>query len=295
MEDSDGGDPGRGEAAMVLYVDQYLLMNFLLDYLLLSAAGKLTGGRRRSRCALASALGTVYAGLALLPCGGFLEHPFCKGGMAAAMMLVAFGRTRRLLRSGGLFLVLSCAFGGGLLLVALARGGSPGPVGVLAVPGLGMRGILVAAAVGYGGLSLLLRGQFTHTRTGGEVETLRLCHRGRALTLLALRDTGNTLRDPLTGHPVLVVEGERLRDLLPELPLDRASLSDPAALLAQETDLRLQLLPYRAVGVEYGLLLALRLDRVEWAGGSCRHCLTALSPTPVSDGGAYCALISGEA
>lgn len=280
---------------MVLYVDQYLCINFVVDYLLLAGAGKLTGGALRRRCALASALGTVYAGLALLPSWAFLEHPACKGGAAVAMMLVAFGRSPRLLRSGGLFLILSCAFGGGLLLLALAFGGGPGPVGVLAVPGLGMRGILVSATFGYGGLSLLLRGQFTHTRPGGELEELRLCHRGREVTLLALRDTGNTLRDPLTGHPVLVVEGEKLRDLLPELPLDRASLSDPAAQLGRKTDLRLQLLPYRAVGVECGLLLALRLDRVEWDRGGCRHCLTALSPTPVSDGGAYSALISGEA
>lgn len=281
----------------VLYVDQYLALNFAVDYLLLACAGKLTGdGIHRRRWALAGALGAAYAGLTLLPPWGFLEHPFCKGGAAVLMLLVAFGRSRRLLRTGGLFLVLSCAFGGGLLLLAMARGQGPGPMGVLAAPGLGMRGILVAAAVGYGGLSLLLREQFTHTRTAGELAELRLTHRGREVTLLALRDTGNTLRDPLTGHPVLVVEGEKLRDLVPELSLDRASLSDPAALLRRgwTTDLGLQLLPYRAVGVECGLLLALRLDRVEWDRGGCRHCLTALSPTPVSDGGGYCALLGGE-
>ena len=119
------------------------------------------------------------------------------------------------------------------------------------------------------------------------------------MKLLALRDTGNTLQDPLTGRPVVVVEGEKLRPLLPELPrLDRQSLAHPVELLRDlegtAGDLRLQLLPYRAVGVECGLLLALRVDQANCGGGEVRDCLTALSPTPLSDGGGYSALIGGE-
>ena len=58
--------------------------------------------------------------------------------------------------------------------------------------------------------------------------------------------------------------------------------------------MRFQLLPYRAVGVDCGLLLALRVDRVECRAWRRRNCLTALSPTPVSDGGNYSALIGAE-
>ena len=95
-----------------------------------------------------------------------------------------------------------------------------------------MRGILIAAALSYGMLSLLLRGQFAHTRTGGELQELTLSRQGRSVTVLALRDTGNTLQDPVTGRPVVVIEGEKLQTLVPELPvLDRQSLSHPVDLL----------------------------------------------------------------
>ncbi len=81
-------------------------------------------------------------------------------------------------------------------------------------------------------LSLLLRGQFAHTRTGGELQELTLSRQGRSVTVLALRDTGNTLQDPVTGRPVVVIEGEKLQTLVPELPvLDRQSLSHPVDLL----------------------------------------------------------------
>lgn len=283
---------------MVLYLDAYLVMNFVVNYLLLACAGKLDGDPVvRWRYVLGSGLGTAYAGLALFPAWAFLEHPACKAAGAAAMVLVAFGRSERILRTGGLFLVLACAFGGGLLLLSMVRGTETGQVGFLG-PSLGMRGILVAAALSYGFLSLLLRGQFAHTRTAGELEELSLSHQGKTVTVLALRDTGNTLQDPLTGRPVVVIEGEKLRDLVPEIFQDRASLSDPVALLrdleGRAGSLRLQLLPYRAVGVECGMLLALRVERAEYGKRAYRNCLTALSPTPVSDGGGYCALIGSE-
>jgi stage II sporulation protein GA (sporulation sigma-E factor processing peptidase) len=55
---------------------------------------------------------------------------------------------------------------------------------------------------------------------------------------------------------------------------------------------RFSLLPYRAVGVERGVLLAVRMDRVI-IGEREEGTLVALSPTPVSDGGGYRVLTGG--
>lgn len=293
------GDKRGEDAVTVVYLDAFLALNFVVNYLLLACAGKLDGALvSRGRVALAAGLGVGYGALALFPPWGFLEHPVCKAGAAVGMLLVAYGRSERLLRTGALFLVLSCAFGGGLLLLAMVRGTGPGQGGLLG-PSLGMRGILIAAALSYGVLSLALRGQFAHTRARGELQELTLTRRDKSVTVLALQDTGNTLQDPLTGRPVVVIEGVKLQGLFPELPLgDRESLSHPVELLRElegvAQGLRLQLLPYRAVGVECGLLLALRLDRAAYGPWEYRNCLTALSPTPLSDGGNYCALIGGR-
>ena len=54
---------------------------------------------------------------------------------------------------------------------------------------------------------------------------------------------------------------------------------------------RFRLLPYRAVGVECGFLLAVRADSVRVGGEELGDILVALSPTPVSDGGNCAALI----
>ena len=273
----------------VVYLDAYLVMSLAVNYVLLVCAGRLDGDRvSRRRCLAAAALGAALGGASLLPWGGFLAHPAGQAAVGAGMVLGAYGTSDRLLRTGGLFLVLTCAWGGGLLLLSRGLGGGgPGR--------MGLRGLLVAAALGYGGLSLGLRGQFRHTRAAGDLTPVTLTHRGRLVTLLALRDTGNTLSDPLTGGPVLVVEGRALAPLLPEVDLDPAV--HPVELLGrareQDPEAAFQLLPYRAVGVDHGLLLALRLEKAAWDGRTVEGCLAALSPTPVSDGGGYQALVGG--
>ena len=72
-------------------------------------------------------------------------------------------------------------------------------------------------------------------------------------------------------------------------------LRDPVALLErldrQGWHGRCRLLPYQAVGVECGMLLALRLDGARVGAEEWGRLLLALSPTPLSDGGGYCALI----
>ena len=277
----------KGEDAVtVVYLDAYLVMSLAVNYVLLVCAGRLDGDRvSRLRCLAASALGAALGVMSLLPWGGFLAHPAGQAAAGVGMVLTAYGSSDRLLRTGGLFLVLSCAWGGSLLLLR-SLGGETGP---------SLRGILVAAALGYGGLSLGLQGQFRHTRTGGDLVSLTLSHQGRDLTLLALRDTGNTLSDPLTGRPVIVVEGRSLAPLLPGVTLDRLDRPveqlDQARREAPQT--AFQLLPYRAVGIDHGLLLALRLDQAVLGGERVSGCLAALSPTPVSDGGGYQALVSG--
>ena len=119
---------------------------------------------------------------------------------------------------------------------------------------------------------------------------------GRRVVLTALMDTGNTLTDPLTGRPVMVAEGEKLTALFPpgKAP-SAAKLRNPVAAVEELSEElfrgRCRLLPYQAVGVECGMLLALRLDDARVGAEDYGGILVALSPNPVSDGGGYSALI----
>lgn len=265
----------------VIYLDSLLLLNFILDYLLLLLAGRVAGAPlRRPFLALGAALGAAYAGAVVcLPGLSFLAHPLVRICAGVLMVLIAYGTCRRLFRLTALFFALSAALGGGLYALGLMG------VAVTLEP----QYILLFAAAAYCVLSLVGRGLARH----GPRELRRVVVQvgPRTADLTALVDSGNTLRDPLTGAGVVVAQGERLAPLLPP----EADFRHPCqALPALRDPRRFRLLPYRSVGVEQGLLLAVRADRVAVGGKELGPRLVALSPTPVSDGGGFDALVFEE-
>ena len=254
----------------VIYVDTLFLLNAIVDYLLLLCSARLAGERlSRLRFALGALLGGLYAVALFLPGFGFLGRPLCRLSAAVLMVLTAFGGCRRLLRQVVIFFLLSC---------------------------MDLKIVLLSAAGCYAVITLIFRGAGRHTAASRELLPARLSLRERQVELTALVDTGNTLTDPVSGRPVMVAEGETLSPLFPPgTGPGPEDLRDPAGGLARlgEGPLRgrLRLLPYRAVGVDRGLLLAVRVDRARVGGEELGPLLVAMSPTPVSDGGSYRALI----
>lgn len=279
----------------VIYVDTLFLLNALVDYLLLLCAARLAGEPlKRLRFALGAVLGGGYAVAIFLPGLGFLERPACRLAAAVLMVLAAFWGSRRLGRQMLIFFALSCAFAGGVLAISMLGGQGLSLNRGVIYSGMDLKIVLLSAAGCYAVLSLLLQKAVRHTSFTGELKAVRLELEDRTVELTALTDTGNTLTDPVTGQGVMVAEGERL------LPLFAVSqrpsvqeLRDPAGALERLTGAggHFRLLPYRAVGVDRGLLLAVRVDRAVVDGEDRGAMVVALSPTPVSDGGGYGALL----
>lgn len=276
----------------VVYIDVLFLLNFAADYLLLLACAKITGEVIfRMRLSLGALLGAFYAAALFLPGCGWLSGTLCRIGCAVLMVLIAFGKSRRFLRLLLVFFAVSAALGGVILAIQLlGAGGLTLENGVL-YTGFDARVLLITIILSYVVLSTVFERAARHGGARGDLGSADLCIGGRNLCLTVLKDTGNTLTDPIRNRPVMVAEAQAVRQLLPG-EIDPA---DPVGSLERLRDeaerKRFCLLPYRAVGVENGLLLAVRADSLVMGKRKWEGFLVALSPTPVSDGGGYQALI----
>ena len=279
---------------MTVYLDTAFAVNGSVNYLLLLSAAYLAGAPlRRGRFLLAAALGGLYAAASFVPALAFLRTAGMKAVLLAVMALTAFGARRLTL----LFAAISAALAGAAMLAAQLLRLDP-----LLLPGgvfypLRARAILFLAALCCGLCHLILSRVTAHS--GQRVPlTLRIGTRTgmRTVPLTALLDTGNTLKDPLTGESVLGVDRSIAAQLLPDAGLSTASLADPAGLFASLSEqypfCRFRLIPYRAVGTVSGLLLAVRCE-VSGKSGKPELKLVAFSPTPVSQTGEFDALIGG--
>lgn len=255
---------------MTVYLDVVIMLNFLVDWLLLLGTNRLCGyppGVGRS--ALAAALGSIYAGGCLLPGFAFLGNWFWRIISLLLIAMVSFGFSVSALRRGIVFVLLSMALGG------IATGFGNG----------GFWQLVLAAA----GVSLMCWVGFRGKLGAVAYVPVEISFDGKKLHLMALKDTGNSLRDPVTGRPVLVIGVEAAQKLT---GLTQHQLRDPLQAIASLPGSRL--IPYRAVGQPCGMLLALRINDVK-IGEKRESVLVAFAPDSLSREGAYQALTGGVA
>ena len=225
---------------MVVYLDGVIGLNFLVDWCLLMGVNRLAGYRGGAgRAAAGAAVGGGYAGMCMVPSLSFLSAGLWRMVSLGLMSTAAFGWNRGAVRRGVLFVLLSFAMGG--LVMSVDTGNFTG---------------LVLCA---GMLTGLCHWGFQGKGGAEQIVDVRIRFRGKQLLLRALVDTGNALRDPLTGKGVLVADGLCAWELA---GLSRDELKDPALTVTRRQDLPLRLIPYRTVG-EAGMLLALRCDSVK--------------------------------
>jgi stage II sporulation protein GA (sporulation sigma-E factor processing peptidase) len=256
-------------------------MNLIINYFLLLATAKICAvAAKRARLWLAASAGAIYAVLAALPPAAWLAHPLMKLLSGALLLLAAFGARRSFARLALVFFAVSAA-AAGAVMAAGAR--------------VNLRVLAAAFLVCYAAVTLVFRRAARAAPKPADV-TIRVA--AREVALRALRDTGNSLTDPLSGSAVCVVA---LDDALPLFPkelrgeLTRAVLgAAPDGLIALNTlqsDVKFRLIPYSAVGVAGGALLGFRPEYIGVDGAARRDIVVAISPNAVSDNITYSALI----
>ena len=120
----------------------------------------------------------------------------------------------------------------------------------------------------------------------GNLIPIELSYGTNRIALTALRDTGNTLRDPVTGRPVLILGADAAENLT---GLTINQLRNPVDTMGTLPGLRL--IPYRTIDGQ-GMLLALQLPKVR-VGGRSRSALVAFAPEVLSKEGKFQALAGG--
>ena len=194
-----------------------------------------------------------------MPGFAFLANGLWRAVSLGLMGWTAFGADRTGWQRSVLFVLLSMALGG--LAVSLDTGG--GGVVICAVA------LVVLCRMGLG-------------RLGRQFVPLAVTYEGRTAVVRALCDTGNTLRDPITGETVTVLSPE----VGLKLGLPSAVLRDPAVAIYPGV----RLIPARTVGGG-GLLAALRCQQV-MIGGKPGGTLVAFAREPFGNG-EYQALTGG--
>lgn len=256
---------------MLNYAEVVMLLSFTVEYLLLFGTNSLCGFPTNwKRTVLAATVGSAYTGMCLLPGITFLGRPLLRGISLCGICLIAYGVSKTAFRKTAVFVLLRMALGG--VVAVLGKGG------------------LWSVLVGALGISVICIIGFRDKIGRVSYVPVELNYGGKRVMLTALQDTGNTLCDPVTGRPVLIIDAQTAGLLT---GLTEYQLSEPVHTMTKSGLAGLRLIPYHGVGQSDGLLLAVRMYNVrigKWRGSS----LVAFAPGILSREGAYQALTGGS-
>ena len=236
---------------MTVYAEYLFLENFTAGLILLYLTAGLSGTAAGIlRLAAGAAVSGMSSFVIFLPLNT-VEAVLVRTAAAAAVCAAALG-TDRLLKKTALFFILSFLTGGAAMAFFLWQ----------QIPVLMGNGILYLGAMTYpllllcGIPAMALAAWFVRTvrrkrRTDWTHGTAELELEGQTAVFRACVDSGNSLRDPVTGNPVILIDEKGARSL----PFKK-----------EDYPSRFAAVPYRAVGVTSGILEGIRLDRMKFCG-----------------------------
>ena len=250
------------------YTAVVMILNFVVNGLLLLGTNSLCGvSVCLFRCILGASVCGIYSGLCLVPQLHFLGNPFWHTVSLIIVVLLAYGIHKTTWRRGALFAVLYLALNG--LAHDIGDGG------------------VVSMLLAFAGLCVLCLMGFRIQIGDNTYVPVEIMQGDTCLQLTALKDTGNMLQDPVTGTPVLVIGAEAAGKLT---GLTKEQLGKPVETMGAIPGLRL--IPYKSIGKDNGLMLALKFANVKignWQGSR----LVAFAPEGLGKEGMFEALTGG--
>ena len=274
------------------YIEVVLLDNFAMNLCVLLLCAKVGRVRlARWRALLSALLGALYA-VAFLGGPPWARWLLWKVIFSAAMVCAAFPVRpwRAFGRHLATFYVMTLLLGGATWGLLSLLGGQTAIVqGAVYHKGVPVFALVGGAGAAYGAVRLIrARWQRAHWQESS-VYRLQLLVDGHQIELDGLLDTGNHLREPLSGDAVVVAAAAALRGVLREEWLRGGFESMPCK--------GTRLVPYDSVGGK-GLLTAVKIERGRWHDARGWHALPpswlAISQQEILRGGQPMALLPAE-
>lgn len=259
----------------VIYIDVLFAVNFLVNYLLLRVCCIFSGLKvYKYRIISGSIIGACYAVLVFFPDFTLIHSTVYK--LLISMLIIAvsspFFSVRSYLKTLLVFYAASFAFGGCVLGIFYfsnvgARLGAVYSNGILYF-NLPWTILVLSGVVFYTSVKLFTIITKRNMQGKNLKKKILLYFKENFIEVTALMDTGNSLVDPVSLSPVIIVEYKLLKNLFSKDirdDLDRIGNENIEWIMNDVTHkgLPVRLIPFASLGKENGLLLGFVPDKIE--------------------------------
>ena len=256
---------------MTIYLDVVFIENLCMNYIILFATSFIMKIKiRHISLILSAALGGAYAILAYMQILQIYSNMIMKVILSICMVYIAFfpKGIKALLKELLMFYLVSFVFGG--CAFALLYFLKPQDIFMKDGVYIGTYPLKVALLGGIVGFVITyVAFKVIKNKIGKRalIYDVELKIEEKILRVKAMLDTGNMLKDPITKVPVIVIEKEKLKELIPENILNNTDKIIGGEWEGYEEDniyrARFRIIPFTSIGKQNGMLLGFKADEIK--------------------------------
>ena len=255
---------------MTVYVDVVFMENLFMNYIILFATAVINKVEiKLIRILLSSILGSIYAVVAYTNILSNSTGVIIKILLSVAMIYIAFKPEgfKRFIKQLLIFYLATFTFGG--VAFALLYFVKPGELLIENGIYIGTYPIKIALLGGIVGFVIitiafnLIKGKLSKNDMFCNIS---IYIDSKRKDMISMIDTGNLLKEPITGMPVIIVQKEELKDIIPMEILKNVNKIingdiDDIKNIEQYIS-KFRVIPFNSLGKQNGLLLGIKADKI---------------------------------
>lgn len=251
---------------MTLYVDIIFIENLIMNYVILLSTGIINKEKNNKiMLIISSIIGGIYSIIECIFKIEIYSNQILKLILSVSMIYVAFkaNNIKKFIKQLIIFYLTSFTFGGcAFFLLYYIK-----PEQIITDSGKYILKIVVLGAIlGFFILHTALRIIRSKVDKKVTIKLIKIFYNNKSHIVKAMLDTGNLLCDPITKVPVVIVEKNELKNIIPQQLLninENQMISFNFNYLDEQIQTRLKIIPFKSIGNENGILIGFKPDYLE--------------------------------
>lgn len=254
---------------MKIYIDIILFENLCMNYIILFATGIVLKRRINNlKLIISSFIGSVYAIIIYLKILDISSNIIMKILLSISMVWIAFKEKnyKIFLKDLLMFYLVSFIFGG--CSFALIYFISPNKVQIRNGVLVGLYPIkvtLIAGVISFVIIQIAFKITKNKLSTDDMICKIHIYFGNKSIIIKALVDSGNMLKDPISGYPVIIVEKNVISKILSGNFLKLINEFEGGELKNYELEdykSKIRMIPFMSLGKENGMLVGIKIDKI---------------------------------
>ena len=283
----------------IIYADVLFLINFTINYVLLSVTGKIMAIKRENkRVIISSAVGALYSCFIFFPALSIMYTLISKVIFSGIITYLAFNIKKPLLLIKGtaVFYISSFMLGGITMALFFVTGIYKKTIAVtnngVIYFNLPWKILFISTLISY--IFIKIVSKIIKQRRITVQKEVKINYHNKSISLMGMVDTGNMLCDPISKKPVIVCEIGVLKSILPENMIDIFCNNAEDYDIPYKKGENIRIIPYKCIGKENGVMFGFLSDSVTVDNNVFENITVGVHPGKLSEGENYSALLNPE-